>query len=700
MKRAASTQLRNRAPSTPGTAATPGQLAARANKWRDQFNPLRGISVQRAVSLCEAFNRGEMADLQWTYFAIEQADPDLFTICERRTSALTEMDFDISVVAGRKRRADFDETLAQEQQAALREAYDRLDNLYAAVAHLSSAVFRGFAHLEKQRDGGGDVTHLEIGDQWNMVRDGLRGAWKYNPEARACSFASLPESNRLDPDNFIIREVGRHVNHIALKKFVRTALGEKDWTAFLEIYGIPSGVVIMPPNIPTGKETEYETAAGRIAEGGNGALPNGSDYKANDAPRGIDPFNPFLRYFTEKLVMAGTGGLLTVLTQSGSGTLAGSAHTEAFKTLARGDARAVNEIFQRNFDKEIIEAAFPGKPVLAYFELAFNSEPSVTEIVDHAQKLSAAGYLVDAAELSEKTRYTITVKSLPPAPVFGNPIAAVSDRRNPDAAAADEAPTGEDTPADGGQRPPLQNRDGFVTIDGPVVFVGADKDETDGGDRGELKTLTSKDIKPGDKIMVKGSMWTDERHQGTVTHVTPAHIHYEGGADQHQVMTEHYARVVREKRMSQKQADSELANFKKNNRQFTTFKIKHDRVVGLTQNGKTYKADHWKDSEGKLYPIKNSAPLANRATLKDGLAELLGARSEWLAPVAQLFDSIEKAARNGELSDSDLLTAVEEAALRLPELFADMDVNALAGALETSMKDAAQKAAANSVSKP
>jgi phage gp29-like protein len=521
---------RIRTTSTPGSAATPGQIAARANKWRDQFNPLRGLTVARAVSLCEAYNRGEMADLQWTYFAIEQADPDLFTICDRRIGALLEMDWNISCVPGNKRGKDFDEVLAEEQTAALREAYDGIDNLYTGVGHVASAVFRGFAHVEKQRDASGDITHLEIGDQWNIVRNGLRGAWKYNPEARAVSFASLPDANLIDPANFIIRETNRHVDHVALKKFIRSSLAEKDWTAFLEIYGIPSGVVIMPSNIPGGKESEYETAAGRIAEGGNGALPNGSDYKANDAPRGVDPFSPFLRYFTEKLVMVGTGGLLTILTQSGSGTLAGNAHMEAFKTLARGDARQVNESFQKSVDADVLARKFPNKPVLAYFELAFNQEIAVGDVVDHAQKLSAAGYQMDPEELSEKTRYKITLKTT--------------------------------AGAEGGTRPP--------------------------GALSEEPELEKPDSKPGED-----------------------------------------------------------------------------------------------DPDSK-------PEFRNRASVANDLAELLHARAEWLAPVADLFDRIESAAKNNELGYQDLLTAVEEAANRLPELFADLDTHALAVALEQSMRKAAE----------
>ena len=49
------------------------QLQAIA-KWRAQFNPLRGLSFQSAVTLLEQGERGQYADLQWTYRFVEKRD--------------------------------------------------------------------------------------------------------------------------------------------------------------------------------------------------------------------------------------------------------------------------------------------------------------------------------------------------------------------------------------------------------------------------------------------------------------------------------------------------------------------------------------------------------------------------------------------------------------------------------------------------
>ena len=52
-----------------------------------------------------------------------------------------------------------------------------------------------------------------------------------------------------------------------------------------------------------------------------------------------------------------------MLTESGSGTLAGPAHQEAFNQVAKADSVMVSEALQRDFDAPTLAAAFPGWPV-------------------------------------------------------------------------------------------------------------------------------------------------------------------------------------------------------------------------------------------------------------------------------------------------------------------------------------------------
>ena len=380
----------------------------RANRAREQYNPLRGLTLSRAISLIEGFNRGEMADLQWAYFNAEQADPDTFALIERRTSAMVGLDWQIKRVPEPKRAKGWSQQLEDEQAAALREAYDRIQNMSEAISHLATATFRGFAHLEKHRSIDGQIIKLEPLDQWNVVRDGLYGPWKYNPSATSTTFAAIGDEYLLDPSRWVIREKRMHVDRIALIKYVRQSLGQKDWDAFVEIYGIPGVIVIGPPSVPKDQEAVYQQAAEDVAAGGSGVLPNGSTIHTSDAPRGVNPFRDHLRYLQEQLVLVGTGGLLTMLTESGSGTLAGGAHQSTFDAIARAEAQRISEVFQRAIDTEVLRHLFQNQPPLVYWQLSGQDKVDVNQVVDQIAKLSSAGLEVDASEASELTGFKLS----------------------------------------------------------------------------------------------------------------------------------------------------------------------------------------------------------------------------------------------------------------------------------------------------
>ncbi|MDR2981865.1 MAG: DUF935 family protein [Puniceicoccales bacterium] len=402
------------------TAAPSGAMSMgvrlKLNTWREQFNPLRGLTIAKAISLLEDYERGRMSDLQWTYYYVEQTDPDMIGLLEARLGRILEMNHNVGT------EKDADKTLVDEQFACISEKLAKIDNLYDAIEHLAMAPFRGFAHCEKYFDAGGDVYHLEIVDQWNAIRDGFKGAWRYNPTARSCGYEELGSEMDMHPKNFLYRESRRPINRFGLIKHVRSSFSEKDWDAFNESVYIPSGVVIGPPDVAEDDEAAYEEAARKIAEGGSGYLPNGSNWQPNTPPHDARTFLDRLDFLTEKLVLAGTGGKLTMLTAPGSGTLAGSAHQKVFDQIASSEARRISETFNRQLVDSILDAEFPGQPKVAYFELAANEETDSGAAVTQVASLSQAGYQVDPDQVKEKTGWIVTLKpATAPVPSPGLP---------------------------------------------------------------------------------------------------------------------------------------------------------------------------------------------------------------------------------------------------------------------------------------
>jgi phage gp29-like protein len=496
-------ELKNRetpAPVLP-SGLTVGDRIESANRWREAYNPLRGLTIERAVSLLEAYQRGEYADIMWALYFVEQTDPDLLAIIERRTSALLQLDWNIKIVAEEKRRSDFDEKLANDQAQALRNAYERLTNLYDLIEHLSLGSFRGYAIAQKQFISPSGAKTLspvqpnlmELLDPWRIIRDGMYGAYYWNPNAQTTTAIALGEKHRLDParDGLIIREVRRPIGRIALLKFIRSSLSEKDWDGFVEIYGIPASIIIGPPNIPTGKESQYQAAAEDVAEGSSGYLPNGSTVHSPDGIRGMAPFKARLDHLSEKLVLAGTGGLLTMLTQSGSGTLAGGAHQETFEIIARAEARKISEVMQRQFDRIELATQFPGKPVLAYFELAADEEQDIGKVIEHATALHSMGVGVDLEELKENTGYNLYL--LPPSPQ-GGPHAPAQ----PQPGAPDPGTSG---------RQAFFNRDGGPDLDKAAALVAEAADVATNG----LGKALAEDLAPlADRLQAVLAADTDD----------------------------------------------------------------------------------------------------------------------------------------------------------------------------------------------
>ena len=405
------------------------------NRWRDQFNPLRGLTIGRAVSYMEDGERGAYADLQWLYRYVEKRYDVLTALLSRYESGLSKLDWQIKTVAEDELPKGGTEAQAEAQADFLRSKFELIRNLKEATDFLCSARFRGFAHLEKisnaqamkladtdpnrygrvPRDGVADeeTVLLQPVEQWYWVRDGQNGAWLYNKNAQAGTVTGEPVSY----EQFIIREVTRPVNEIALIAYVRANLCDKDWDGFIETYGIPFLFLIGPPNVPKDKESAYQEVAQKIIADSRGYLPNGSDIKTgNAAERGNNPFKERMDDLKERVVLAGTGGKLTMLSDAtGIGQGATPAHSDAWEDIIQAEAMRISEVFHEQFAAPLLEAEFPGQPPLAYFELCAYEETDTGAVIDEIAKLSTAGFQVSTGQVQEKTGYEVEIKEVAPA---------------------------------------------------------------------------------------------------------------------------------------------------------------------------------------------------------------------------------------------------------------------------------------------
>lgn len=396
-----------------------GALLARRDRWRDRLNPLRGLSMQNAITWMDQYQAGVTANIEWIWQKIEAFDSDLVGLIESTNSALTQLNWHVKTADGDVRRAaQWDKVLAAEQQNALYEFYNGIDNMTATLEALAMMKYRGYAHVQIRAQNTW-LTEWEPLDQWNVCRDGYKGDWFWNPEARQVFANALPPANILDPSCYLIVETPRPVDIIGILKYLRMSLSQKDWDAYIEIYGIPAWILEMPSNVPVGKEEEYAQKAADVAAGGSGAVPAGTKATAASYPSGKPPFRDYQDYWSERIVLAGTGGLLTSLSlPQGIGKGATDAHQETFGRIARARCRIISEQFQRKIDKQILKARFPGRPILAYFEWDASEVLDPGQIADHFVKIRQAGFQGDPQQFQDRTGYRVTLSTNPP-PVPG-----------------------------------------------------------------------------------------------------------------------------------------------------------------------------------------------------------------------------------------------------------------------------------------
>lgn len=629
---------------------------AAANAWRDGYNPLRSLTITRAVHLLEEGERGAFADLQWTFRYIEMQDATLGALIDRRTSAIQELDWNIVV------RADVPpekEAIAKKQQDALNATYSRIKNLSAAFEFLAMASFRGYSRLEKVRDDEGRICELATVDQWFWVRDGLYGAWKYNPKA---TFGTNRGEDVPEP-RFITREVSRPINRVALVAFVRKGLSQKDWDGFIEAYGIPAVFVIMPENVPQGKEDEFLDAADQVTSDARGVLPGGSDIKTVDnGARGNNPFKEHLAYQDEQVVLRGTGGKLTMLAESGSGTLAGSAHADTFRAIARAEAKEISEILRAAIDAEVIESVTPGEQAWAGFELAANEEQDTTQVVRDVCQLNKSGFPVDPAYVEEKTGYKLSQSDeVPPAHEerlinrLFRPLLRNADRP----AKSEWKKFARETGTLGIPRaimPQIQsgNRAAMVNF---LRARGIDYVKT------EAKPA---DLKPTQAEYSQAKVDSAKEYQGSQRAILIS-------SDNHIVDGHH-----------QYMAALQTAP----NVPIPVFRIKAPvmAVLGLIlQMESTGQALMNSIREDYSPDPEEEEPQDFQKLATQTLADALGVRSQVLAPIQPLITQLAGTVQDAGTSDSDWLQLVEDAALELPELFDPADAEELAKQLEAAM---------------
>ena len=413
---------------------------ARNRLWTllDRYNPLAGLSLIEAQQIYDGARSGDYYRLQYIYQEIERTDPTLLTCVERRVSALSGLGWRVATVSGAAGAA-----LADEQRDALAGYFRSFSNLSECIEHLALAFFRGYSHAVLRAE------QFDLLPSWAIGQDMDTREWLWRPKGRS------GETVPLETDGLVSVVHDRPIDYPALSIYIRSALAERDWGRFVERYGLPPCTLISPPDATPEQAEELRRAAEAAADGLSMSLPSGSQVSFASEARGVNPFLEFVQHQQRQIVLLSTGGTLTSLAESGSGTLAGNAQMDVWREIVKRDAEIIGNALQRSIALPFLRRMFPGKPVAAEFSLGRDAEPTPGEMFDLAGKAVAAGYRISRDELSEATGYTLedAPSAQPGTGEFGSFVLNTAPASQPDPRNAVANPLQNSSSASDGENP-------------------------------------------------------------------------------------------------------------------------------------------------------------------------------------------------------------------------------------------------------
>lgn len=373
--------------------------------WLEKTNPLKGLSISEAQAIFDNARQGDTQRLHWIFQEIESANPTLMTCVERRVSALAGINWGVTV------RPRADQSLGEEQQAAVEGFISTIENFDEMIEHLDIAFFRGFSYAQPLWEADGGVRHISLLDSWCFLTKD--GRLFYNPVCDG--FTRNCEEVTREAGLIGIRR-RRWIDYPALSIHIRNAVGERDWGRFLERIALPKPAVIMGPNPTPEQRNDYVAVAEDVEDGKVSVWPYGTsltDFMGGS--RGQDPFSAFIRHQDEKIVLLSTGGTLTSLAQADTGALAGGAQMDVWREIVAKDAKAIEGSVMRALVLPFLERKFPGRPCAIDFTFDRTKKLTAKESAEVAVALKNAGYLVVQSELEAATGFTLEKAPEPPA---------------------------------------------------------------------------------------------------------------------------------------------------------------------------------------------------------------------------------------------------------------------------------------------
>jgi hypothetical protein len=169
-----------------GQGNTPEELVRRSNFWRDNYNPMRGLTIAWLMARLEQAERGSLPEVQLLLRKAEKRFPVLKGFAEKLLAGVSALDGKVRVKE--QLPAGATPAMAERQRRFLQDRYDLLRNFKTSLGQLALAEIRGLAVLQKHRyrqgRHAGAVEELYWLEPWCWARDGYYGDFYYNENSQ------------------------------------------------------------------------------------------------------------------------------------------------------------------------------------------------------------------------------------------------------------------------------------------------------------------------------------------------------------------------------------------------------------------------------------------------------------------------------------------------------------------------------------
>lgn len=364
--------------------------------WWQFFDPLSGASLETLIAARNEARWGAYARQALIFNETIYCDPILPMLYAKMANGASAQKWEIVALEESEE--------AENDKKILEEFYSLVRNVPDAFAGLATAPMYGYAHVQLCEDEGGYFFSFIPQQFWVKPSNGSE--WQFNP----ASVMGTNTGDDVSEEIIALLEFDFPLlypaAHIA---FERNHIKEA-WDTYADRFGVPPAIIkITKEGLSQKGVNELFEAAQQIKAGASMVIPYGADAEPMKAP-GIshDFFLSRINISYEETVTLWTGGLLTILAKSGSGTLAGNAHSDSWNMILNSLCDRIAESINRTVNRFVFGHGYTPKAAL---QINYEPVQSPEQKADVIEKLARSGLSADPEGVRENLSVDVSAQA-------------------------------------------------------------------------------------------------------------------------------------------------------------------------------------------------------------------------------------------------------------------------------------------------